>query len=84
MSEQLVTIDRGELSLGEEVTRRNLISIRDYTVMTRGYVRDQDVKVDALQNQVRMLQAAVAELTQQVAILRGKVLNGGPTDGYPD
>ena len=66
---------------GEEVTRRNILSIRDYTVRTRALIRALEEQVAGYSNQVIQLQETVNQLQQQVAIARGMALDGGPTNG---
>lgn len=57
----------------EEVTTKNLNTIKDYTKDTRDLVRDLQEEVKHLKNQVAMREADVKEMRQLISQLQGQL-----------
>ena len=72
-----------KVKASEEVTRRNVQMILDYTNETRKMLLELRELFDALQNNVMNLRGDVSELRRQLAFLQQKAAAGG-TKQYGD
>jgi hypothetical protein len=71
--------DKHIVLASEEVQRRNLVSIRDYTKETRNIVRDLEKKVILIQKELINKNAEIQGLNARIAQLQIKKFSGGPT-----
>ena len=84
--EEARKIKPGELEnvkASEEVTRRNVAMILEFTNETRKMLLELRIMFDALQNNVMNTNGEVAELRRQLAFLQQKSAAGG-TKVYDD
>lgn len=84
--EEVRKIKPGELEnvkASEEVTRRNVAMILEFTNETRKMLLELRIMFDALQNNVMNTNGEVAELRRQLAFLQQKSAAGG-TKVYDD
>ena len=61
----------------EEVTTRNVRTVIDYSKATRDLVRESDKKVDHVEKLLQEQNKTIAQLRQQLAVVQGKLYNGG-------
>jgi chaperonin cofactor prefoldin len=64
-----------------EVTRKNILAVKDHSEYTRGMVTKLTALVEAQNNTVETLQGQVNNLQVQLQALQVKLYTGGSTDG---
>ena len=63
----------------EEVTRRNVIAIKEFTEVNRDMVRKMEEKVEFLSKQVATQESLLKNINNQIAVLHRGQMGTGPT-----
>ena len=61
----------------EDVTRNNVRTVIDYSKATRELVRESNKKVEHIEKLLQEQNNTIAQLRQQLAVVQGKLYNGG-------
>lgn len=69
--------DRILARASEEVVRRNILTMQDYTKDSRKMVRELEAKVSQLQKQIRIQDEKFDELRTQFVAIQMKIYSGG-------
>ena len=71
--------DKNVILASEQVQRRNIEAIRDYSTDTRKGLREIEVQIKELKNLVHMQNNEIGDLRKQISLLQAKLYSGGPT-----